>query len=355
MNEYIWFLLTVAVGTLGAMLAIRCKIPTAGIIGSMIAVILLNVISDGRAEFFPFVKLVVQLTVGTACGSRIGKSELKRLRAVIVPVLIIFPLLIVYNLVFGALMIQTGELDPYTCLYSLAPGSVSDIAIIAEELGADPAIVGLIHAIRVLVCSSLIPAIMGLITKFSASKEPAQTASPVVQQEGVPMAPHSNAKLLCMFALSISGGLLLRSFGIAGGAIIGSMVPAAVFTCLFGKCTMPKWLKRVQQISTGSYVGASVTRATIMSAGSIIVPILILLADIVISTLLTSWLVMKTKKMDLVSSMASCNPGGLTEMLLVTDEMGGDVPTVAAIHSFRLFFVIAVFPTIINRFALLFL
>ncbi len=349
MQDFIWFLVTVAVGVIGGYAAVKLKIPVGAIIGAMVAVILLNVISGDKAVFYPQVKMIIQLTVGTLSGSKVGRAEFTQLRKIILPALIIYPAMLVVNLIFGTVIYKASALDVFTSFYCISPGSISDIAIISVELGADEAAVGLIHAVRVLVCSILLPPLFVAALKRRQRRGVGEISvdSETAAEEQVKKSP---AATLALFAVSICGGLLFNSLGITGGAIIGSMLFSMAFTCLFGKCHIPKTLKKLQQMSTGIHVGAGVTVATVLSVKDLLVPIAILTVSIVVGTFATAYLVMKTKKLDYISALACCAPGGMTEILLITDELGGDTAKVGVIHAFRIFLVVALFPPVINWF-----
>lgn len=353
MNEFLWFLLTVAVGIAGGLLAVRLKVPVGGILGAMFAVILLNLISGDRSVFYSELKIITQVTVGALAGGRVGRGEIRSLGGILVPMLIIFPLLLVYNLVFGLLVYQFSPLDACTSFFSLTPGNISDIAVIAEELGADRAVVALIHAMRLLVCSAVLPPIFMAVQKRAEASRPGETLPRQGPTDSAPpAAAEASPPIRCvgLFAAAACGGTLLRILGVRGGTIIGAMLFSMLYTCAFGKSVIPKWVKRCQQTTVGIYVGSGVTIATIMGVRALLVPVIILTVYLLFGTFSAALLVLKTKKLDLISSLACCAPGGVTEILLVTDELGGDISQVGTIHAFRFLVVVSIFPPVISWF-----
>ncbi|WP_455437615.1 AbrB family transcriptional regulator [Hungatella hathewayi] len=349
MNNMMWFLATVLLGMAGSVVAIRLKIPVGGILGAMVMAVLFNVITGDKAFFYNQVKVLVQLTVGTISGSRIGRRDFGEMKKVLIPMCIIFPLFLIYNLIFGTIIYKTSELDVFTSFYSLSPGSIADIAIVAGELGADTAVVGLVHALRVLICSAVMPPIFcAMLKKYGKGEKENEIKVPSSgSEQAKKKAP---GWIIVQFVVAAVGGLLLRETGVKGGAIIGAMFFSMIFTCIFGKTEMPQWIKQCQQTMVGTYVGAGITMATLLNATALIWPIFLLFISIVIGTFISTWIVMKTKTLDPVSAMTCCAPGGMTEMLILTDELGGDMPKVAVVHSIRIFFVISIFPTVINWF-----
>lgn len=348
---FIWFLITITVGLVGGLVALKLKIPVGGILGSMLAVIILNIVSGDKAVFYEEVKVIIQLFVGATIGCKVGRSEIKGFKKLFVPILIIFPMMLVYNLIFGTLIYKTGELDIFTSFYSVTPGGITDIAIIAEEMGADAGVVGVVHAIRVLICSVLLPPLFVAFSKKKSKGEKSKGGI-VEKLDRLNLDDEDSKpdvlKTVRLFAISAIGGLLFKHFGIKGGAIIGSMAFAIVCACIWGKCYIPKVIKKYQQIYGGIYIGSGVTVTTILAAKDLVLPIIILIIDILVGTFLSTFLIVKTKKLDTISAMGSCSPGGMTEVMLVTDELGGDASTVGIIHLFRMFFIVSCFPPIIN-------
>ena len=70
MNNFAWFLITIAVAFLCGSIAIKLKIPAGGMIGSMIGVAALN-IATGKCLMYSEVRIAVQICLGAMSGSRV--------------------------------------------------------------------------------------------------------------------------------------------------------------------------------------------------------------------------------------------------------------------------------------------
>ncbi len=347
MQDWVWFLLTVAVAVLGGILAIKLKIPLGGIIGALLFVAALNLLSDGRAVFYHPVKVAMQITIGAISGSRVGRDELKNMKKLLLPAGIIYLLYFVFAFLFGTLIYKTSSLDAITALLMACPGGASDIALIAEDFGANVAYTGILHVIRVIFCCVVLPPVFLAVIrrKEPAARKEQPKDAPV---EHPPVQRESVGRILALLGVSAVGGVIFKLLSIPSGAIIGALLFSILYSCLFGKVTLPKWVRKFQLIATGAYVGATVTRPVVAGLGELALPILWLLLEIVVTTAVLSALVYRTRRLDLPTTLPSCSPGGMAEMILLADEIGGDVSTVAVVQAFRIVLVVTLFPSLLN-------
>ena len=107
-------------------------------------------------------------------------------------------------------------------------------------------------------------------------------------------------------------------------------------------------MRKFQLIATGAYVGVTVTRPVLAGLSELTVPAVLLLVEIVVTTAVLSALVYRTKRLNLPTTLPACSPGGMAEMILLADEIGGDVSTVAVLQAFRIILVVTLFPSLLN-------
>lgn len=349
MPEFNWFLLTMIVAIICGILAGKMKIPLGGIIGALFGVILLNLITDGHAVVYSPVKIGMQITIGAISGSRVGIEELKRMKRLMLPAVIIYPGYFLFALGFGLFIYHFSDMDMITSLLMACPGGASDIALIAGDFGADVAYTGILHVMRVIFCCTLLPPIFTrIIRKDRKEKQVVLQKNEQKKETGAGREGKSLPHLAGLLAASCAGGLLFRYLGIASGAIIGALLFSILYSCLVGKCVLPKSVRWIQLIATGAYIGTTVTPDVIAGLQGLVIPVLILLLEIGVSTAVLSILVSRTKKMDLPTLLPCCSPGGMAEMILLADEIGGDVSSVAVIQAFRIVFVVTLFPTLLR-------
>ncbi|GAA0179624.1 hypothetical protein SH2C18_24630 [Clostridium sediminicola] len=144
------------------------------------------------------------------------------------------------------------------------------------------------------------------------------------------------------------GGFLGIKLKIPAGALIGSMLLVAIYNIYSGEGTIPKNFKLVAQIVVGAMIGLNFTIDSFREFKNIIIPTMILVVCLMIFCVVLGFFISKFTGLDLITSLFSCSPGGLTDMTLISEAYGADTSKVVAMHSARLITVIAVLPIIIK-------
>ena len=162
-KDTLCFIRTIVIAIIGGLLLNMTPLPAGSMIGAMLATILATFFI--KPSYFPNkVRSIIQICAGALIGSSIGLTEIISLAEIIVPVLILVAVLFVSNFIFGIVIHKITKLDIVTCLFASAAGGVLEMALIADEFGADSAKVTVLHLIR-LICIILIsPALIMLLT-----------------------------------------------------------------------------------------------------------------------------------------------------------------------------------------------
>lgn len=355
---FVWFLATAAVALLFGLIGTRVKkLPMSVLLFAMFGVVAFNLIFE-KAVFPADAKVVMQILTGAMIGSRIGRGEVKGMRTIVLPTLLLVVGMIVYNIAFGTLIAKTSSLDVPTSLFAIAPGGVYDMAIISADFGANTAYVGILQLLRIVAVVTILPPVFKAIVekRHTVKKETIVRVSDDVatmSEENIPSEPFRYNRrevglLLGLLLFSTAGGLLFHFLGVVAGAVIGSMLFGILFSGIFGKPVYPKQLRTLQQMLGGAFIGASVTRATILSLDVLLLPFLIMIAGILVLVFGLSFLIHKVTKMDFVTCLLACSPGGIAEMSLLSEEIGADTPKIAIMHTVRLVVVILTFPLLLD-------
>ena len=386
LDPWVAFLVTTAIGAAGGILFFRLKIPAGAMIGSMLAVMAFNILA-GSAFYPDDIRKYVQIFSGILIGCRIQQKDVAELKKLIVPSLLLLAGMFALNLLFAALFKRFGGLDINTALFAAAPGGMSDMALIAEDLGANTAQVAMLQLTRSLFIISLFPILFKWMAargwriirrerpdaKASGSLGPTASDSEVacaLAADACPdpiEAPRHSAKsrirsmtgamridpvLLVRFfltvAIAVAGGLLFYSFGIPAGAMIGAMLATALFSILSNKALFPIGLRPVIQILVGAFLGARMTYDSVLSLRDLFIPALIMLIGLVLASLGFGYIIHRITGLSISTCFLASTPGGLAEMSLIAEELGCDAPKVAVMHTFRLIMVILLFPALLR-------
>ena len=357
-----WLIITLIIAMIGGIIGNQCKLPAGAMLGAMVLVIIFNLVTE-KGYFYSDLRIVVQILSGVMIGSRIGKKDIVELKRIVLPVVILLCSMILLNISFGMAIFKFSKLDVATALFATAPGGLSDMAIISEELGANPAYVGILQLFRLLTIITFFPALFKkIVTSYRnkrglavGSADHAADHSPVIPDKvkkpvGITAAllSHNMRRLYLLIAMGSIFGLFLHSLNVTAGAMIGSMVVSAVFCVFKGKVDFPVNLRIVMQSVSGAYLGVQLDRQSIVQMGELIIPILIMFVGIFMFVLVVSLLMHKATGLDIAVCLLSCTPGGISEMSLLSEDLGADTPKIAIMQTMRLFTVILTFPAILS-------
>ena len=347
MQEFALFLLTIAVGAVGSVLARKAKIPAGGMVGAMVVVMAFNLLTE-MGVFYADLRVIVQIGSGAMIGSRMKKANVKALKNLIVPVVLLWGMMIVMNLTVGGTMFASGSLDAGTAFFAASPGGMADMALIASEMGANPAYVAVLQLIRVLTIIIFMPPIFKKLGAKSLASGEIAHYDPVPDDMKTASMKKKVTQVLITVAIGAVGGIIFMNLGVPAGAMIGSMLFVAVFSATTDKAYYPSKIRMYTQVISGTYIGMRMDRASFMTLPDLIVPALILMASVFIFAFLTAFVIHKATKMPFCTALMAATPGGLQEISILADDLGLDAPTIALLQSTRLMFVIAIFPTMLK-------
>ena len=357
MSDFLWFVVTIIVSTILGLILHKLKIPMGAMVGAMIAAALLNIFTM-HGVFYETVRYILQISTGAMIGSRIGKDEIKSMRKIIVAAVILISGMILLNIAFGTAVYSFSELDIATSLFAVTPGGASDMAVISADLGADTAYVAIMQMLRIVFIISILPLVFRYIVKKTHYNEPqvidrTNSINQEKKENGLPVEKFRYNKretilLIGLFAAATVGGVILLLLDVPAGAVIGGMVASIIFSILCGKAVFPNKIRPFQQILAGAYIGVSIDKATIESLDILLVPALIMFVGIIVFVFGLSFVVHKASKLDFVTCLLACTPGGITEMSLLSEDFGADTPKIAVLQTTRLILVILLFPGMIQ-------
>ena len=155
-NEIIFLILTIAIGILGGYLADKKKIPAAFMIGALFAVAIFNIVTD-RAFLPTSFKFITQVATGTFIGSKFRTEDVKMLRKVIIPGMVMVVLMIAFSFILSFIMSHFLGIDYMTSFFATAPGGIMDISLIAYDFKANTSQVALLQLIRLISVISFVP------------------------------------------------------------------------------------------------------------------------------------------------------------------------------------------------------
>lgn len=344
-----WLAITIVVAMAGGMIAIKLHVPAGALIGSMVAVAVLNVALD-KAYIPVDWKFYTQISTGAYIGAKISRAEAKELKTILKPAIILATVMIVVTAGMGILIWRVTELTPATAMFGIAPAGITDMTLASMEFDSEPSVVALLHTVRIFFTICIMPFMIKLIEKVSGehpdppaagSDKKAAAAAPLKKKKSV-------FEIFMTLAVAMLCGYLGKKVGVPAGAITCSMVGAAVFNLITDRAYMPLPLRQFIQFFAGALIGCTVGREQVRTILRIWPAVLLSLVGFVLLDLIAAWVIHKRTGMDIITALFSSAPGGVTDMALIAEDMGADSTKIAGMHTLRLIGVELTFPALIG-------
>lgn len=139
-------------------------VPAGAMVFAVFAVAARNLRTQGRAYLPKWLRLGAQCVSGMCVGAVISVQDVANMRLLLLPIVIMLCSLVVCNYLCAFLIYRLCRLDFSTCLFGAIPAGVSDMALIATEMGGDAPKVAVLHLVRYVGILSVMPMIIKLIT-----------------------------------------------------------------------------------------------------------------------------------------------------------------------------------------------
>lgn len=156
-------------------------------------------------------------------------------------------------------------------------------------------------------------------------------------------------KLFLTLIIGILGGTTALKFKVPAGAMIGSMLSVSVYNIFTGNAYLPQNIRIITQIAAGAYIGAKISGNDVKGLKLMVKPAALMLTSMIILDILMGFIMYKFTRIDLVTSLFACAPGGLVDMSLISHDLGADTSKVAILQIVRLMTVLMVLPLIIKN------
>ena len=158
-------IITLAVAIVSGLTGYFLGIPAGALIFAMIGVSLMNIFTN--AAYMPFrLKQFAQVCAGALIGEGVNREAIANLRSAIVPAILLLVGLFIIVLILSFILYKTSDLDFVTALFSCAPGGASDLALIAEDFGANTPKVSIIQTMRVVCVIIFYPPAIQLLSQI---------------------------------------------------------------------------------------------------------------------------------------------------------------------------------------------
>lgn len=170
-NSLFWTACLIIGACGGALIWKKLKMPAPWLIGSILGVILVQVIGTLNYEgkliaYWPHqLTIFAQVLIGTCIGSRISSDTFKGLRQIIFVSLVNALCLVILMIMISFGISKLTHIPLITCILAFAPGGIAEMSTTAIALHADSAFVLAVQSIRLIIIFILLPSLFRFINK----------------------------------------------------------------------------------------------------------------------------------------------------------------------------------------------
>ena len=328
-------LATFAIGAAGTILFVVLGLPLPFLLGPLFACLVAALAGVRLASWAPLTD-TMRTILGVAVGASITPAVVGSLPSMALSLTLAPLFLLAAGLAGYPYLRRVCGFDPATSFYAAMPGGLQDMLLFGEEAGGDARALSLLHATRVLLIVTIVPAILTISYGIDLTRAP-----------GTPARDYGLAELAVMAAAGLIGWQVARRVGLFGASILGPMILTAALS-LSGVIHQRPPAEAIQaaQFFIGIVVGVKYSGITLREVLRFLVAglghALILAA---LATVFSEIVVLAGLAPPLDAILAF-SPGGQAEMAIIAIMGGADVAYVIAHHVTRIVLVISCAPLV---------
>ena len=317
----------------------KLRLPAPIIMGPMVSIGVSQILGAGFHELPMSMINGFQIIIGMSIGSKINHKNLHDIKSSWKASLVIA----LYTLASTAIMtllILNLTTDFHTALFSAAPGGITEMTVLALSYDSEIAIVSTFQFVRLVVIVSIIP----VLAKFVKEK-----CIPMQKDSSQVLTKKSGASLrrILTYTSGITGGLILIALGFPGGGVVGAMIAMGFANVLLREqFVFPRRVMSFALLGVGVTIGLEFSPLMLQKIQEMILPIAGFSMLVVIGNLFVGWFIRHMTHWDTITCLLGSAPGGLTQMLVLGEEMEADLLKISIMQLVRMLTIVLSIPFI---------
>ncbi|KGP91850.1 membrane protein [Pontibacillus chungwhensis BH030062] len=327
-------LITYLIALIGSLIFYSLNFPLPWVLGAVFALLLFKITISPDVTSSNLLKQVSFVLLGVQLGLAFTKGTFSEVGPYFFPYLLFSALIIVISLFNGYMVSKWSKIHTDTSMLATIPGGLSASIALSDSLHSNTVLVTIFHTIRLMAVLFIIPFVA---THFL--------------YEG---------KGLASFALSEPGGgawytimlyvgcyflaVKLSSKVPAAFVIIPMIMVGALQSIGFEMFILPPALFIFAQLTLGVDLGHKVTIKDIQKAGKYCFVYLGLSVWLILLSFGFGYVFSRWVGVSFATGVLSVAPGGLLEMALTAQSVGGDPAIVSSLQMIRLLIVVIIVP-----------
>ncbi|HOL17286.1 MAG TPA: AbrB family transcriptional regulator [Bacillota bacterium] len=352
-------------------------LPTPSLLGPMVLAGSLRFLGF-PVPFSPaFLTPLIQIVLGYGIGARIDRHNIKELRTIVLPALVVIAWVISLVGTLGIVLTRGAGLDPYTAILSSCTGGLPEMAVLSAATEANISIVVIMQSLRLLATIVLFPVIfekvvmkknalavetgttgknkaalatLGLAWSRLKQSITAFNITKMLQFYCRPSTLLPVARKLAPLAAASLGGFIFSRLGIPAGFMVGSMFVTILLSVLgIGVIAPSSVVYGLIVAGVGITVSDNITRETFKPLASSGLLLYIVLSTLLIlaSSILVAYLISRIFKWSFATGFLAAAPGGFTTITTLAIAYKQEPFKVSMTHLCRLMVIEAVIPLLL--------
>ncbi|MFP5180821.1 AbrB family transcriptional regulator [Bacillus altitudinis] len=292
--------------------------------------------------------LLGQFILGIELGQKMNMKVLHIFAENWLPVSFMLVFSILLAMLSGFVLWKLSKTDMLTSFVGTAPGGLSAMPGIAQEVGANTAVVSLVQTIRVLMVVLTIP-----FTVFYLNTK-SQSDVVVAQGNAFSSGVFTISNISWTAALILGAWLMSRlavRLHFPAPWLIGSMLGVAALQvgagALTGHDLIPYWPAQANiasQVFLGATIGSKMNKQMFVGLKNTLIVAVVSSAGLIAATVLSSIAIAEITGISVITAILAFSPGGIAEMATTAVTLHEDSTFVVAVQVIRIILVIAMLP-----------
>ncbi|WMT30851.1 AbrB family transcriptional regulator [Bacillus aerius] len=292
--------------------------------------------------------LLGQFILGIELGQKMNMKVLHIFAENWLPVSFMLVFSILLAMLSGFVLWKLSKTDMLTSFVGTAPGGLSAMPGIAQEVGANTAVVSLVQTIRVLMVVLTIP-----FTVFYLNTK-SQSDMVIAQGSAFSSGVFTISNISWTVALILGAWLMSRlavRLHFPAPWLIGSMLGVAAFQvgagALTGHDLIPYWPAQANiasQVFLGATIGSKMNKQMFVGLKNTLIVAVVSSAGLIVATVLSSIAIAEITGISVITAILAFSPGGIAEMATTAVTLHEDSTFVVAVQVVRIILVIAMLP-----------
>ncbi|WP_044894101.1 AbrB family transcriptional regulator [Bacillus alveayuensis] len=328
---------TYLIASLSGLLFYAFDLPIPWMLGPITGMLLWKTGTKRTLVTPPLLSNMGLMILGIYFGLKFTKSTFITVGPYMIPYFLITVFIISVNVLNSFVVTKFINVDKVTSAFASVPGGLPEMVAASESLKANTALVTIFQTIRLLTVVFVVPFVVVHLFQGDFSSNNILTTD-----------VNTSSGNYLWFVFSVIAGWLFRNI-LPAAYVIGPLAATAIMNVIGVELpAISIGLLIFAQISVGMSMGNKMTIEDLKMGGKFGWVYFLLTLFLITISFGCGYVFAKLTNLSLPTAILSLAPGGLVEMVLTAESVGGDPAIVSSLQFVRLLFIILVVPSILK-------